>query len=111
MDLLKGTLDVLVLRSLAGGARHGYAVARWIRASSEDVLVVEDRALYLSLHRLEARGEVESEWGTSENGRRARYYRLTRSGRKQLKSEEKLWTEYAGAVFCVLRADPRKEVS
>jgi transcriptional regulator len=111
MDLLKGTLDVLVLRSLAGGARHGYAVARWIRASSEDVLVVEDRALYLSLHRLEARGEVESEWGTSENGRRARYYRLTRSGRKQLKSEEKLWTEYAGAVFRVLRADPRKEVS
>ena len=111
MELLKGTLDVLVLRSLAAGPRHGYAVARWIRASSEDVLVVEDRALYLSLHRLEARGEVESEWGTSENGRRARYYRLTRSGRKQLKKEEKLWTEYAEAVFRVLRADPREEVS
>jgi transcriptional regulator len=111
MELLKGTLDVLVLRSLAAGPRHGYAVARWIRASSEDVLVVEDRALYLSLHRLEARGEVESEWGTSENGRRARYYRLTRSGRKQSKKEEQLWTDYAEAVFRVLRADPRKEAS
>ncbi|MCI0432518.1 MAG: PadR family transcriptional regulator [Gemmatimonadetes bacterium] len=108
MDLLKGTLDVLVLRSLAAGPRHGYAVARWIRTASRDVLVVEDRALYLALHRLEARGDVGSEWGTSENGRRARYYRLTRSGRRRLGAEEAKWTKYADAVFRVLRADPEE---
>lgn len=104
LALLKGTLDVLVLRSLSWGARHGYAVARWIRQSSGGVLVVEDRALYLALHRLEARGDVESEWGSSENGRRARFYRLTRSGRKHLEKEEARWNEYADAVFRVLRA-------
>lgn len=106
LDLLKGTLDVLVLRTLAWGPRHGYAVARWIRESSGDVLTVEDRALYLALHRLEARGAVDSEWGVSENGRKARYYRLTTSGRRELRAEESRWTHYAEAVFRVLRAVP-----
>jgi transcriptional regulator len=106
LDLLKGTLDVLVLRTLAWGPRHGYAVAKWIRESSGEVLTVQDRALYLALHRLEARGLIESEWGVSENGRSARYYRLTSSGRRQLRSEESRWTRYAEAVFRVLRAVP-----
>jgi transcriptional regulator len=106
LDLLKGTLDVLVLRALTWGPRHGYAVARWIRDSSGDVLTVEDRALYLALHRLEARGMVESEWGVSDNGRKARYYRLMSTGRRQLRAEETRWTRYAEAVFRVLRASP-----
>jgi transcriptional regulator len=106
LDLLKGTLDVLILRTVAWGPKHGYAVARWIRESSGDVLTVQDRALYLALHRLEARGLIQSDWGVSENGRSARYYRLTPAGRRQLRSEESRWTRYAEAVFRVLRTAP-----
>ena len=100
--LLQGTLDLLVLRTLAWGPRHGYAVARWIRETSDDVILVEDRALYLALHRLEENGLIESEWGLSENNRRARYYSLTPTGRRQLKAEESAWRRYAAAVFKVL---------
>jgi transcriptional regulator len=98
MQLLQGTLDVLVLKALAGGALHGYAVARWIRDATDEALVVEDRALYVSLHRLEERGWVESEWGASENNRRAKYYALTGAGRKQLRAQSAWWTRYAAAV-------------
>ncbi|MFL5579395.1 MAG: PadR family transcriptional regulator [Gemmatimonadaceae bacterium] len=104
LDLLQGTLDVLVLKALAWGPRHGYAVARWIRGTSGDELVVEDRALYVALHRLEERGWVESEWGLSENNRRARYYQLTTAGRGALRAETRRWERYAGAVFRVLGA-------
>jgi transcriptional regulator len=102
LDLLQGTLDVLVLKTLSWGPRHGYAVARWIKDSSGNELDVEDRALYVALHRLEARGWVESEWGLSENNRKAKYYRLTAAGRRQLRSEEARFTRYVSAVFRVL---------
>jgi transcriptional regulator len=103
LDLLQGTLDVLVLKTLSWGPRHGYAVARWIAESTDDALVVEEGALYTALHRLEKRGLVESEWGLSENNRRAKFYQLTRDGRAALRSETARWTAYAEAVFKALR--------
>jgi PadR family transcriptional regulator len=106
LDLLQGTLDVLVLRTLSWGPRHGYAVARWIHESSGETLAVEDRALYVALHRLESRRHVESTWGLSENNRKAKYYRLTAGGRRQLQAETDRWTRYANAVFRVLQAVP-----
>jgi PadR family transcriptional regulator, regulatory protein PadR len=104
LGLVNGTLDLLVMRTLAWGPRHGFAIARWIRATSDDAILVEDRALYLALHRLEERHLVESEWGLSENNRRARFYQLTRSGRKQLQSREEHWTRYVKAVYKILRS-------
>ena len=104
LELLQGTLDVLVLKSLVFGPRHGYAVARWIKDTSDEALTVEDRALYVSLHRLEERGWVESEWGLSENNRKAKYYQLTAAGRAQLRAQTARWTRYAEAVFKVLKA-------
>lgn len=103
MDLLKGTLDVLVLKALTWGPRHGYAVARWIEDATTGELQVEDGALYHALHRLEKQGWVESEWGVSETNRRARYYTLTRAGRRQLAAKTATWTRYAEAVFAALR--------
>ncbi|MGH7618961.1 MAG: PadR family transcriptional regulator [Gemmatimonadaceae bacterium] len=102
MDLLQGTLDVLVLRALAWGPMHGYAVSRWIRDRTENVLAVEYAPLYKSLHRLENTGCVAAEWGTSDAGRRARYYRLTSLGRQRLAEEDRAWRRYAEAVFRVL---------
>ena len=102
LDLLQGTLDVLVLRTLAWGAMHGYAVSRWIHDRTDGVIEIEDAALYKSLHRLERAGAVEAEWGLSENNRRARYYRLTREGRQQLRNQESAWRRYAEAVAKVL---------
>src|SRR5215217_3675904 len=95
MEILQGTLDVLVLKTLSWGPRHGYAVARWIRETSGDELRVKDRALYVALHRLEERDWVESEWGVSENNRKAKYYQLTAAGRRQLRAEAAQWTRYA----------------
>ena len=103
LELLQGTLDLLVLKTLTWGPKHGYAVARWIRETTDDVLKVEDRALYVALHRMEARGWIESEWGVSENNRRAKYYSLTASGGKQLRSKSTNWARYAEAVFKVLQ--------
>ena len=102
MDLLQGTVDVLVLRTLAWGSMHGYAVSRWIHQRTDGVLEIEDAPLYKALHRLERAGFVAAEWGVSENNRRARYYTLTPSGRRQLKTEESAWRRYAEAVFKVL---------
>ena len=102
MDLLQGTLDVLVLRTLAWGTMHGYAVSRWIRQRTDGVLEIEDAPLYKSLHRLERAGHVSAEWGLSENKRRARFYSLTPAGRRQLAAEESAWRKYAEAVFRVL---------
>ena len=104
LELLQGTLDVLVLKTLSWGPRHGYAVARWIRDTSGDELLVEDRALYVSLHRLEARKWVESEWGLSDNNRKAKYYQLTTAGRKALREQTARWGRYATAVHRVLHA-------
>ena len=103
LELLKGTLDVLILKALTWGPRHGYAVARWIGDVTTETLQIEEGALYHALHRLEKRGWLESEWGVSENNRRAKYYSLTPGGRKQLVAKTAAWTRYADAVFAALR--------
>jgi PadR family transcriptional regulator, regulatory protein PadR len=102
-DLLQGTLDLLILKALARGALHGYGVAERIHDSSQDVLRVEEGALYPALHRLELRGLLSAEWGTSENNRRAKYYALTAAGRKQLAQETEYWRRMTGAVARVLQ--------
>jgi len=103
MDMVQGTLDVLILRGLNWGPKHGYAVARWIEQSSGRSLTVLDGALYTSLHRMEEREWTAAEWGESPLGRRAKFYRLTPLGRKQLIAETKGWTDYVAAVGKVLR--------
>ena len=102
LDLLQGTLDVLVLRTLATGPLHGYAVSRAIRERTDGVIDIEDAPLYKALHRLEHSGFVAAEWGLSENKRKARYYELTAAGRRQLRAEETAWRRYAAAVSKVL---------
>ena len=88
LSLLQGTADLLILRALQGGAAHGYAISRWVRERTDGVLAIEDAALYQALHRLEARGWIEAEWGLSENNRKAKYYGLTAAGRQQVRSED-----------------------
>ncbi len=102
MELLKGTLDAMVLKTLSWGPMHGYGVTRWIRRRTEGALEVEDAALYQALHRLEARGWLEAEWGLSENNRKAKYYALTEAGREHLRSEEVSIRRYVEALFRVL---------
>jgi PadR family transcriptional regulator, regulatory protein PadR len=97
-DLLQGTLDMLILKTLVRGPMHGYGVAEFIQQTSEDVLRVEEGALYPALHRLEIRGLLAAEWGVSENNRRAKYYRLTPAGRKQLAAEAERWNRMAAAI-------------
>jgi PadR family transcriptional regulator, regulatory protein PadR len=101
-DLLHGTLDVLILKTLSWGPRHGYAITRWIEQRTHGVVAVEDAALYKALHRLERGGRVTAEWGLSENNRRAKFYELTESGRRQLSAETATWRQYAAAIFAVL---------
>jgi PadR family transcriptional regulator, regulatory protein PadR len=102
LELLQGTLDVLVLKTLTWGPRHGYAVAKWIKETSAETIQVEDRALYVALHRLEERGWIEGEWGLSDANRKAKYYKLTAQGRKHLRAKTAYWTAYAHAVFKIL---------
>jgi PadR family transcriptional regulator, regulatory protein PadR len=102
LDLLQGTLDVLILKTLSWGPRHGYAIARWVHDVSDDVLRVEEGALYPALHRLEKRGWIEAEWGLSENNRKAKYYQLTTLGRGQLSEKATTWARYSAAVSKVL---------
>jgi PadR family transcriptional regulator, regulatory protein PadR len=104
LDLLRGTLDVLVMKSLSWGPLHGYAVAEWIKRRTGEEILVEEGALYPALHRLEKRRLVESEWGVSENNRRARYYQLTAEGRRRLVGETERWRRYRDAVDLVLTA-------
>jgi transcriptional regulator len=104
LELLQGTLDVLILKSLSWGPRHGYAVAESIQEKSLQELKVEEGALYPALHRLEKKGLLEAEWGVSENNRRAKYYRLTSEGRAHLRAESRTWARYAAAVTRVLEA-------
>lgn len=104
LGLLQGTLDLVVLRALAGGPLHGYAVARWVRHTTDGTLSVEDGALYTALHRLEKRGWITSEWGATEQNRRARFYELTSAGRRQLAEETRTWTQYAEAMVKVLKS-------
>jgi transcriptional regulator len=102
LDLLQGTLDMLVLRTLARGRMHGYAIAESIHLRSDDVLRVEEGALYPALHRLELRGLLAAEWGLSENNRRAKYYRLTSAGRRYLESERATWDRMVMAITRVM---------
>jgi len=102
LELLQGTLDVLILRTLAWEPMHGYAISRWIRDRTDGAIEVDDAALYKALHRLERSGAVAAEWGLSEHNRRARYYQLTRDGRRQLRHEESAWRRYTEAVAKVL---------
>ena len=102
-DLLQGTLDLLILKTVAVGPAHGHTIAYAIEHQSEDVLQIEHGSLYPALHRLEDRGWIVSFWGTSENNRRARYYRLTPAGRRQLAEQTSRWQELVGAINRVLR--------
>jgi transcriptional regulator len=104
LELLKGTLDLLILRALAAGSTHGFGVMRWVEQATGEVLRVEEGSLYPALYRLEDRGWLVSDWGVSENNRRARFYRLTPKGRAQLKAEADDFTRFAEAVFKALRA-------
>lgn len=103
-ELLHGTLDTLILKTLAGGRRHGYAIARAIEDATEGIVEIEDGSLYPALYRLEEKAWVEAEWGTSELGRRAKFYRITPRGRKQLAAQTADWARFAAAISRVLLA-------
>jgi PadR family transcriptional regulator, regulatory protein PadR len=102
VGLLQGTLDLLILRTLLGGPAHGHAIAKHIQRTSEDLLQVETGSLYPALHRLEAKGWIAPSWGLSEKGKRARFYRLTSLGRKQLAAERSKWEAFSRAMALIL---------
>jgi PadR family transcriptional regulator PadR len=102
MELLRDKLDMLILKTLQRGQMHGYGIAEFIEQRSEDVLRVEEGALYPALHRLELRGLLSSEWGISDNNRRAKYYRLTAAGRKQLQKESARWDLISAAIARIM---------
>lgn|SRR5690348_11441284 len=102
-ELVQGTLPLLILRTLASGPNHGFAIARRIQQVSKEVLRVEEGSLYPALHRLEVDGWIEAEWRLTENNRRAKYYRLTRTGRRQLERESQRWSAIAAAIAAVMR--------
>ena len=104
-DLLQGTLDLMVLRILDAGPNHGWGISQRIQQISQDVLRINQGSLYPALHRLEAQGWIDAEWGSSDNNRRARYYRLTRAGRRQLAEETANWSRIAGAITRVLETE------
>ncbi len=106
LDLMQGTLDMLILKALTWGDMHGYAVARWLERTTDDALRIEEGSLYPALHRLTRRGWVRAVWGVSENNRRARYYSLTPDGRKQLRRETADWARLITAIAKVLQAQP-----
>jgi transcriptional regulator len=105
LDLLRGTLDLLILKTLSWGPMHGLAVLRWIEQTTRDRLQIEEGALYPALHRMERKGWLEAEWGFTENNRRAKYYRLTPAGRKQLAAELSKWSRYTEAMHLVISAE------
>jgi transcriptional regulator len=106
LELLRGTLDLLIMRALSVQATHGYGVARWIEQATGDALQIEEGSLYPALYRLQRRGWIDSEWGFSENNRRARFYRLTRKGKQQLATEVDTFARFAQAVFLALGIRP-----
>ena len=108
LDLLQGTLDLLVLKALSWGPNHGYGIARFIREGSSQSFKILDGALYTALHRIEERGWVESYWGTSDKGKRAKFYRLTTGGRRALKTEQTTWEQYVAAVAGVIALRPQE---
>jgi PadR family transcriptional regulator len=98
VDLLQGTLDLIVLKTLSWGPMHGFGIARWIQQTTEDVLQVEEGSLYPALYRMENRAWIKAQWALTENGRRAKYYRLTAAGRRQLVAALKSWEQLSGAM-------------
>lgn len=111
MQLLKGTLDIIILRTLSWGPAHGYAISRWIRQTTQDELTIEEGALYPALRRLEEREWIESTWKTTDSGREAKVYRLTPVGRRQLTEELSGWTRYVTAMSRVLETRPTEALS
>jgi PadR family transcriptional regulator, regulatory protein PadR len=107
LPLVRGTLDLLVLKALSWGPMHGCDVATWLERGSDGAIWVEDSALYQALHRLEGRGLLESEWGVSENNRRAKYYTMTPAGRRHLRVESATWAEYSRSVSSILSLKSR----
>lgn len=103
-DLYTGSLDLLILKAVSWGPRHGYAIGQWLRQSTSDVITVQEGALYPALHRMERRGLLEEEWGVSETGREAKFYKLTAEGRKHLKTELARWQEYTRVMTLSLTA-------
>ena len=103
-ELIQGTLEMLVLKALARGPLHGYAVSEWIQQTSQQLLRVEEGALYPALHRMELRGLLKATWGASENNRRAKFYQLTNEGEKRLKAESRRWARLSAAVAFVMQA-------
>ena len=106
LDLLRGTLDLMLLKALAWQPMHGYAVAKWVRAASRETLGIEDRALYMALHRLEARKLVRGKWRLTSTGRKAKFYELTAAGRRRLKADLSQWDQYVRAMAYVLHGTP-----
>ena len=104
LPVLKGTLDLLVLRALSWAPMHGFEIVTWLERAANGALDLEDSALYQAVYRLEERGHLEAEWGVTENNRRARYYKLTASGRAFLRAETKNWAQYAETITAVLSA-------
>jgi transcriptional regulator len=104
LNVFRSSLDLVILKALSWGPRHGYAVAEWIEHATDATVLVEEGTLYPALHRLERRGWVETEWGVSENNRRAKFYRLTSSGRAQLRREAPTWLRHAEAIARALRS-------
>lgn len=107
VELLQGSLDLLILKTLSWGTTHGYGIARWIQDTTGDVLRIEEGSLYPALHRLEKRGWIASEWGLSENNRRAKYYHLTARGRREFQTEASTWAAFSEAVSQVLTSRNR----
>ncbi len=105
MDLLRGTLDLLVLKTLSWGPMHGLGVLRWLESTTNERLQIEEGALYPALHRMERKGWLAAEWGISDNNRKAKFYRLTPDGRRQLTAEQSMWAHYTQAVHLVLTAE------
>ena len=105
LHLLRGTVDLLILKGLSWGPRHGYAVSEWLGDVTEGTLLLDEGTLYPALHRLENKGVIESEWGLSANNRRAKYYRLTEVGRRKLTGEARAWTRYSEAIAKALSAE------
>jgi transcriptional regulator len=104
VDLLQGTLDLIVLKALSWGSMHGFGLARWIQLTTEDVLQVEEGSLYPALYRMENRGWIKAQWALTENGRRAKYYKLTAVGRRQLAAESRSWDQLSGAIGKIMAA-------
>jgi PadR family transcriptional regulator len=104
LDLLQGTLDVMILKSLSWGPMHGFGIAKWIRQTTDGVLQIEDSALYPALHRLAHRALVDADWALTENNRRAKYYTLTKKGRLQLETERREWERRTAAIARLLEA-------